>query len=89
MIPAHLLFMHLHPAAGHEAGVVIARMQDLFIKLIDITLVTAVLYHAGYGLISIGNDFISSQIIQRFLLFIVIFVMVVFGWIGVKLILFI
>lgn len=86
MIPAHLLFMHLQPAVGHEAGVVIARMQNLFIKLVDITLVIAVLFHAGYGLISISKDYISSQIVQKSLTLFIILVMAVFGWVGVKLI---
>ena len=86
MIPAHLLFMHLHPAAGHEADVVIARMQNLFIKLVDITLVIVVLFHAGYGLISISRDYITSQILQKVLTFFIILVMAVFGWIGVKLV---
>ena len=89
MIPAHLLFMHLQPVVGHDAGVVIARMQNIFIKLVDISLVISVLYHAGYGLISISKDYISSQILQRLVTFTVIFVMAVFGWIGIKLILFI
>jgi succinate dehydrogenase / fumarate reductase cytochrome b subunit len=87
MIPAHLLFMHLQPAVGHEASVVIARMQHIFIKLVDITLVIAVLFHAGYGLVSIGKDYITSRILQKFLTFLVILVISVFGWIGVKIIL--
>ena len=87
MIPAHLLFMHLQPAVGHEASVVIARMQHIFIKLVDITLVVAVLFHAGYGLVSIGKDYITSRILQKFLTFLVILVISVFGWIGVKIIL--
>ena len=86
MIPAHLLFMHLHPAAGHEAGVVIARLQNFFIKLVDIILVIAVLFHAGYGLISICKDYITSRILTKFITFFIIFVMAVFGWIGVKLV---
>ncbi len=84
MIPAHLLFMHLQPSVGHEANIVIARMQNMFIKLVDITLVIAVLYHAGYGLISISKDYIKSGILQRSLSFLIIFIMAVFGWIGVK-----
>ena len=86
MIPAHLLFMHLHPGVGHEAGVVIARMQNALIKLIDITLVIAVLFHAGYGLISISKDYMTSRILTKSVTFFIIFVMAVFGWIGVKLV---
>lgn len=86
MIPAHLLFMHLQPEVGHEAGAVIARMQHFLIKLIDITLVIAVLFHAGYGLISISKDYITSRILQKCLTLFIIFVMAVFGWVGVKLV---
>ena len=64
MIPAHLLFMHLEPAVGHEAGIVIARMQIGFIKFIDLTLVIGVLYHAGYGLTAIIRDYLSSRLLQ-------------------------
>ena len=84
MIPAHLLFMHLQPSAGHEASVVINRLQSIFIKLVDITLVVAVLSHAGYGLISISKDYITSRILQIGLSFLIIFALVVFGWIGIK-----
>jgi succinate dehydrogenase hydrophobic anchor subunit len=69
MIPAHLLFMHLQP----------------FMKFVDLTLVIAVLYHAGYGLISISKDYITSRILQSGFSFLVIFVLAVFGWIGIRL----
>jgi succinate dehydrogenase hydrophobic membrane anchor protein len=85
MIPAHLLFMHLQPGVGHEAYVVITRMQNIFIKFIDLTLVIAVLYHGGYGLISISKDYIASRILQSGLSFLVVFVLAVFGWIGIRL----
>jgi succinate dehydrogenase hydrophobic membrane anchor protein len=87
MIPAHLLFMHLQASIGHEANVVIARMQIGFIKVVDLILVGAVLFHAGYGLISIGRDYIKSKFIQNGLSFLIIFILVVFGWMGVRLIL--
>jgi succinate dehydrogenase hydrophobic membrane anchor protein len=86
MAPAHLLFMHLQAPIGHEANVVIARMQMGFIKVIDLILVVAALFHAGYGLISIGRDYIESKLIQNGLSFLIILILAVFGWIGVKLI---
>jgi succinate dehydrogenase / fumarate reductase cytochrome b subunit len=85
MIPAHLLFMHLQPGMAHEADVVITRMQNIFMKFVDLTLVIAVLYHAGYGLISISKDYITSRILQSGFSFLVIFVLAVFGWIGIRL----
>ena len=87
MIPAHLLFMHLQPAIGHEAGIVIARMQNGFIKFIDLTLVVGVLYHAGYGLTAIIRDYLSSRLLQTSLAYLIFLVMAVFAWMGIKLIL--
>ena len=85
MIPAHLLFMHLQPAVGHEAAVVIARMQNIFIKFIDLTLVVAGLYHAGYGLTAIIRDYLKSGLLQTGLTSLVVLIMAVFGWISIRL----
>lgn len=86
MIPAHLLFMHLQPASGHEAAVIIDRMQNGFIKLIDLVLVISSLYHAGYGCVSLIRDYIKPGKGLTFLSLLVIFIMVVFAWVGIKLI---
>jgi len=86
IIPAHLVFMHLQPTVGHEANIVISRMQNIFIKFVDLVLVISVLLHAGYGLISIGRDYIKSRLLQNGLSLLIVLVMVVFGWIGVKII---
>ena len=85
MIPAHLLFMHLQPAVGHDAGVVIARMQNIFIKFIDLTLVVGGLYHAGYGLTAIIRDYLKSGLLQTGLAYLIVMIMAVFGWIGIRL----
>jgi succinate dehydrogenase / fumarate reductase cytochrome b subunit len=85
MIPAHLLFMHLQPAVGHEAGIVIARMQNGFIKFIDLTLVIGVLYHAGYGLTAIIRDYLRSRLLQTSLAYLIFVIMAVFAWISIRL----
>ena len=64
MIPAHFLFMHLNPAVGKDSAVIIARMQNVFVKIVDVTLVLAVLYHGGYGLFSVSKDYIVSRPLQ-------------------------
>jgi succinate dehydrogenase hydrophobic membrane anchor protein len=64
-IPAHLMFSHLNPGVAHEAQAVILRMQSLFIKVVDIILAVAALYHAGYGLFSIGADYIRTRSLRR------------------------
>ena len=61
LIPAHMLFMHVHPDMAHSASMVINRMQIHMIKVIDIMLAFAVLYHGGYGLTSILGDYIVRQ----------------------------
>ncbi len=85
MIPSHMLFMHLNLSAGHEASVVVARMQSSFIKLVDIGLVISVLFHGGYGLVSIARDYISSRSLRNVITLAVSVVMAVFAWVGIKL----
>jgi succinate dehydrogenase hydrophobic anchor subunit len=87
MIPGHLIFMHLNIAAGHDAGVVIARMQSGFIKIIDLALILVVLLHGGYGLLSIAKDYLPNRFLQRMCAVIIFGMMIVFGWMGVRLVL--
>ena len=86
MIPAHFLFMHLNPAAGKDSAVIIARMQNVFVKIVDVTVVLAVLYHGGYGLFSVGRDYIVSRLLQVLMAVLVAAVMVLSAWIGLELI---
>lgn len=86
MVPAHMLFMHLNPAMGHDAQIIIARMGNLFIKLVDFALVVGVLYHGAYGLYSIGQDYIVSPKAKAGMVVFLGGVTMVFAWIGLKLI---
>ena len=86
MIPAHFLFMHLNPAAGKDSAVIIARMQSVFIKFVDLAMVLAVVYHGAYGLFSVGKDYIASRPLQILMTLLVAGVMFWFAWIGLKLI---
>ena len=88
MIPAHLLFMHLQPAVGHDAGIVIARMQHLFIKLVDFALLGSVLYHSSYGLLSIIKDYFPARSIHTGGLVLIMIVMGLFFLSGAGLTLF-
>lgn len=85
MIPAHMLFMHLDPAIGRDAQVIIARMSNSFIKLIDLLLLIAVLYHGAYGLIGICQDYLSSQRVRTGSTVFIVFMTVIFAWVGIKL----
>lgn len=84
-IPAHLLFMHLNAAMGHEAGVVIARMQNFFIKAMDVVMVVLALYHGGYGLLSIFKDYVPSKTLQQICAALIALMMILFGGWAVKL----
>lgn len=86
MMPAHFLFMHLNPAVGKDSAVIIARMQNFFVKIIDLTMVLAAVYHGGYGLFSVGKDYIASRPLQILMAALVAAAMVLFAWIGVKII---
>jgi succinate dehydrogenase cytochrome b556 subunit len=86
MIPAHFLFMHLNPAAGKDSAVIIARMQHLFVKFIDLAMVLAVVYHGGYGLFSVGKDYIVSRRLQILMTVLVAAVMIWSAWMGLKVI---
>ncbi|MBW2336381.1 MAG: hypothetical protein JRF47_06410 [Deltaproteobacteria bacterium] len=85
MIPAHMLFMHLEPAIAHEANTVINRMQHVSAKLLDLTLVLGVSYHAGYGLVSICKDYLPPGSLQNVLTFLIALTIAVLGWVGIKL----
>jgi succinate dehydrogenase / fumarate reductase cytochrome b subunit len=86
MIPAHFLFMHLNPTVGKDSAVIIARMQSGFIKIVDLAMVLAVVYHGGYGLFSVGKDYISSRPLQILMTVLVAVVMVLSAWVGLKVI---
>ncbi len=86
MIPAHFLFMHLNPAVGKDSAVIIARIQNFFVKIVDVAMVLAVIYHGGYGLFSVGKDYIVSWRLQILMTVLVAVVMVLSAWIGLKVI---
>ena len=78
--------MHLNPAVGKDSVVIIARIHNVFVKIVDVTMVLAVLYHSGYGLFSVGKDYIVSRPLQILMTVLVAVLMVLFAWMGLKLI---
>ena len=85
MIPAHLVFMHLNPAIGKEAETVIARLQNPFIKAVDISLVAGTMYHAGHGLIAILRDFLSRRALRSALSILVTALVSIFAYFAIRL----
>ena len=62
--PAYLLFSYLNPGEADGAQGAIAGMQNVFTRLVFLTLATCALFHAGYGLFSIAADYTSSGIMR-------------------------
>jgi len=85
MIPAHLLFMHLNAAMGHEADIVIARMQNFFIKILDTLILVSALYHGGYGILAVAKDYIKPKMLLNIVAGLIVLIMILFGWCGIKL----
>ncbi len=84
LVPAHLLFMHLHPDMAHFAQIVIDRLQIDFMKLLGVVFITGILYHAGYGLISILNDYLSSKWLRNGLSVVIVLLAANLIYIGVS-----
>jgi len=61
MIPAHFLFMHLARRWPRTPPGWRCALQNPWIKLIDAALVLSAIYHGGYGLNSILNDYVGSK----------------------------
>ena len=59
-VPAYLLFSYLTPGEADGAQRVLVGVQNVFARLVFLTLATCALYHAGYGLFSIVADYTSS-----------------------------
>lgn len=85
MVPAHLVFMHLNPMVAKDAGTVLARIQNPFIKLVDIALSAAVLYHGAYGLVAIASDYIGSRFLRQTVTVLIAGVAVVFVLLALRL----
>ena len=86
MVPAHFLFMHLSPQVAKDAGQVALRMQNLWIKLVDVALVASALYHGGYGLISILTDYVAAKALRAVGMAAIVVAMMAAAWAGIKLI---
>jgi succinate dehydrogenase cytochrome b556 subunit/succinate dehydrogenase hydrophobic membrane anchor protein len=88
MLTAHMTFMHINYSVGHEAAAVITRMQHYSIKMLDLFLVIAVLYHAAFGIYSIIEDYLENNVARRGLTVILLLIMIYFGYVGARFTLF-
>jgi succinate dehydrogenase hydrophobic anchor subunit len=78
--PAHIAFTHLNLSAGQQANAAIIRMQGIFINVVDLALLVGVLYHGGYGLISVLGDYLSSRLLRIGAALVITFLMALCAW---------
>ena len=60
-MPAYFFFLYLNPVPADGDRTVIVCVQNIFIRIVTLTLAVSALYHAGYGLFSITADYASSR----------------------------
>lgn len=82
MIPAYVLFLHLHPAVKAGENFLSSGMASLPVKGAYVALLIAAIYHGGYGVWSVASDYVSSQTLQKLLIGAVALLFLVFLWIG-------
>ena len=61
-------------------------VQTLFIRIIHLAILVGALYHGGYGIWSVGSDYLSSRILKAGLTILVTLITLIFTWFGMKLI---
>jgi succinate dehydrogenase hydrophobic anchor subunit len=61
-------------------------MQNPWLKLVDAALVVSALYHGGYGLISMLNDYAAAKIVRGVGMAAITVAMAIACWTGIKLI---
>ncbi len=86
MLLGHMLFMHMNYLTGHDSRTILLRMQNPFIRGMDLVFITLLLFHAGYGVFSIVADYIKPGPILRSLAVLVIIVMAISAFFGIRLI---
>ena len=87
MVPAHMIFMHLNPQNGKDAAFIIERINQPFVAVVNILLVLSILYHCGYGVIGIVNDYLKPGQARTSCMIGVILILSMFGFQGIRLIL--
>jgi len=85
MIPAHMILSHVNAEASHQAAQVVARMQNGFVKAVDVLILLCVMYHAAYGLISIAGDYLASRVARAGALVLIILIGLSAAYFGLRL----
>ncbi len=61
LVPAHMFFMHLNVAVGHDASRVMERLASPLMKGLDLAIMGCVVFHGAYGVFSILSDYLGTR----------------------------
>ena len=86
MLIGHMFFMHMNYLTGHDSQTILQRIQSPFIKGMDFAFIILLLFHAAYGLFSIIADYIKPGFVLKSLTFLIIIVMVISAFFGIRII---
>jgi succinate dehydrogenase hydrophobic anchor subunit len=78
-IPAYIFFLNLNPVPVDGAGTGSACVQNIFIRVVTLTLAVSALYHAGYGLFSITADYGSSRTLRTGVTALIVAIIAILG----------
>jgi succinate dehydrogenase hydrophobic membrane anchor protein len=84
MLPAYILFTQLTPEISGEMNPVSLWLQRYFIKLTYLCILTAILFHGGYGLWSVVVDYLKHRVIAISLGVLITLGLLVFLWLGLS-----
>jgi succinate dehydrogenase hydrophobic anchor subunit len=84
-IPAYLLYLSLNPGVADEAQAAIARMQNVFVRIVYLALAASALYHSGYGLFSIAADYVASRAARAGITALIVVVIAVLAFMAFRL----
>jgi len=84
MVPAYIFFIHLSPSSESEANMLIIGIQKIYIKAVYLILLASVLFHGGYGIWSVVSDYFYSRILRMVFAILVTLVMLISGWVGIR-----
>jgi 2-methylcitrate dehydratase PrpD/succinate dehydrogenase hydrophobic anchor subunit len=84
MVPAYVLYLIVHPASDPGADIISKATGPLPPKAVYLLLLSAALFHGGYGVWTVVRDYVSSQALRKILAVAVTFFFLIFFWIGFK-----
>ncbi|NWF91484.1 MAG: hypothetical protein HXY46_01090 [Syntrophaceae bacterium] len=86
-VPAYLLFWFLNPGEANGTHETILWIENVFTRLVFLSVAISAIYHAGYGLFSIAADYLPSRITKTGMTALITVVMTVVAVFAFRLIL--